>query len=100
MYMLYVYVICICNYRLVYALSNWFWGKFVALPNMNQVVLANSAFQRYSITEIFFCKKKEQKTEEQIQCDRIKCSLTSAMRKNCSNYSKYIYNKYTTIGID
>ena len=97
---MYKYMLYICNYRLVYALSNWFWGKIVALPNRNQVVLANSAFQSYSITEIFFCKKKEQIKEEQIQCDRIKCSLTSVMRKNCSNYSKYIYNKYTTIGID
>ena len=42
-------------------------------------------------------------TEEQIQCDRIKCSLTRAMRKNRSNYRSFaiFYGAkiYTTIGI-
>ena len=40
-----VYAICIRIYMLVYAWSHWSWGKFIALQRLNQVVLANSAFQ-------------------------------------------------------
>ena len=41
--LVYVYELYVYVYELW---SHWSWGKFIGSPKLNQVVLANSAFQR------------------------------------------------------